>query len=334
MVFTLGNKILVILGPTATGKTDLALNLAKKFSGELVSCDSRQVYRGLDIGTGKLPSQKSKVKRQKYCWEIDGINIWMYDVVDASKQYSVVDYVKDAERAIKEIRGRGKLPIIVGGTGLYLKALLYGLPNLAIPIDKKLRKKLEKLSLNKLQEKLQELSQDRWQSLNESDKQNPRRLIRQIEISFTSEESLPFDFVQGERVTIRDGLSFKYDVLKIGLTASRNILYKRSDERVIARIKQGMINEAEGMQKRGLSLKRMKSLGLEYGVLADYLDGKIKNTNELIKIMQGKIHGFIRRQLTWFKKEKNVYWFDITEKNFPLDVEKTVTKWYYLDYDT
>lgn len=304
-------KLLVILGPTATGKTDLALQLAKKFNGELVSCDSRQVYKGLDIGTGKYPSKKSKIKRQKNCWEINGIKIWMYDVEAPKKQYTVFNYVKDANKVIEEILKRKKLPIVVGGTGLYLKALLYGLQNLAIPIDIKLRKVLEKLSLQKLQNKLQILSPKKWEKMNNSDRQNRRRLIRQIEISFTSEESLPFDFAQGERATIRGGLSFKYDVLIIGLTASRDVLYKRADERVLARIKQGMIEETIKLHKKGLSFRRMRQLGLEYGVLADYLDGKIKDTNELIKIMQGKIHGYIRRQLTWFAKEKDVHWFNI-----------------------
>ena len=322
-------KLLVILGSTATGKTDLGLMLAGKFNGELVSADSRQIYKGLDIGTGKYLSQKSKVKKQKYCWEVDGIRIWMYDMADPRRQYTVADYVKDADRIISDIAKRGKLPILVGGTGLYLKALLGGLPNLEIPIDKKLRKKLEKLSLNKLQEKLQELSRGRWQSLNESDKQNPRRLIRHIELTTM------YGYMNTRKQHI--GLARKFNVLKIGLSASREILYKRADERVLARIKQGMIDEA-----KILSLKRMRDLGLEYGVIADYLEGlpvgrqgKIKKEN-LTSVLQGKIHGYIRRQLTWFKKdlpagrqERNVEWFDITTKEFPGNVEKLANAWYY-----
>ena len=116
-----------------------------------------------------------------------------------------------------------------------------------------------------------------------------------------------------------------FNALKIGLTAPREILYKRADDRVLIRIKQGIVDEAQ----RVLSLKKMRQLGLEYGIIADYLQGKIKDEEDLIKLLQGKIHGYIRRQLTWFKKEKNVYWFDITKKNFHLEVEKAVTKWYY-----
>lgn len=289
-------KLLVILGPTATGKTDLGLILAKKFNGEIVSCDSRQVYRGLDIGTGKYPSQNAKVKKQKYCWEIDGVNIWMYDVVDARKQYTVADYVRDANKVIDEIQKRRKLPIVVGGSGLYIRALLEGLTNLSIPINKKLRQQLDKLSLVDLQKKLQQSEPERWKKMNNSDRQNPRRLIRAIELV-------------GLKPNFAKALSF--DALKIGLTAPRDVLYKRADERVLARIKQGMIEETIKLHKKGLSFRRMRQLGLEYGVLADYLDGKIKDTNELIKIMQGKIHGYIRRQLTWFAKEKDVHWFNI-----------------------
>lgn len=310
-------KILVILGPTATGKTDLALKLAKKFNGELISCDSRQVYKGLDIGTGKMPSKTIDLKMDDRRWIVDGVVIHLYDVVSPKIQYTVADYVKDASRVIREIRKKGKLPIVVGGTGLYLKALLYGLSNLAIPIDKKLRGDLEKLNLEQLQQKLKILFPIKWKSLNYSDKQNPRRLIRAIELE--SGKGSKGD--KGSR-----GLIKEFDVLKIGLTASREMLYKKVDDRVISRIDQGMIEEAKNLHKNGLSLKRMRQLGLEYGVLADYLEGNIQG---LIKFMQGKIHGYVRRQLTWFKKEKDVTWLNIADKDLLGRLENTVAKWYY-----
>lgn len=291
-------KLLVILGPTATGKTDLGLRLAGKFNGELVSADSRQVYQGLDIGTGKYPGEKVK--------------IWMYDVADPNRQYSVADYVKDAGKIIDDIVKRRKLPILVGGTGLYLKALLEGLSNLEIPVDKKLRKELEILSTVDLQKRLQQISPERWEKMNYSDRQNRRRLIRAIELA-------------GVNVSIAKVQNF--DVLKIGLTAPRNILYERADEQVFKRIRQGMVDEA----KRILNLKRMRQLGLEYSSIADYLEGKIKKEN-LVKIMQGKIHGFIRRQLTWFKNPSTssgfIHWFDISRKEFPANVEKLAATWY------
>ena len=310
-------KILVILGPTATGKTDLALKLAKKYNGELISCDSRQVYKGLNLGTGKMPSQMSnlKCKMSNGLWEIDGIKIWMYDVISANKQYSVFDFVKDATLAIEEIHKNGKLPIIVGGTGLYLKGLLSGFSNLGIPVDEKLRKQLELLTLQQLQEKLKNISKEKWNSLNESDQKNSRRLVRAIELILNKGKAIR---VKGKR---KD-----FNILKIGLTANKEILYQRIDKRVISRINQGMIKEVKELFEEGLSLERMKQLGLEYGVLANFLEKKI-NKEELILILSRKIHQYVKRQLTWFKKEKNVNWFDITEKNYPEKVEKLISKW-------
>lgn len=306
------DKLLVILGPTATGKTDLALKLAKKFNGELVSCDSRQVYRSLDIGTGKMPSKKSKLIKQDGQWIINGINVWMYDVVNPKRQYNVARFAKDAERIVADIYKRKKLPILVGGTGLYIKAIVEGLSNLSLPVNLDLRKKLEKLSKADLQIKLQKISPEKWDKMNYSDRQNPRRLIRAIELAGT----------QSTKV-----IGQNYDTLKIGLTAPREILYLRIDESVLSRINQGMLEETKKLQSNGLSVRRMKQLGLEYGVMADYLSGNV-NKDQLIKIMQEKIHGFARRQLTWFKKAKDVFWFDITEREYTHKIEKLIGKWY------
>lgn len=307
------DKILVVLGPTATGKTDLALKLAKKFNGELISADSRQVYKSLDIGTGKMPGKFESLKIEDERWIVDGITIHMYDVVSPKRQYNVVRFVKDTERVIDDIYKRYKLPILVGGTGLYLKALVDGLPNLAIPVDKKLRQELSKLTKDQLQKKLKEISPKSWKKLNFSDSQNPRRLIRAVEL-----------------VEVRPHKNrFKnFNVLKIGLTASRNILYQRSDARVVSRINQGMVEETRKLHSQGLSFSRMKQLGLEYGILADYLQGDFDGVS-LIKILQGKIHSYIRKQLTWFKKEKNIHWFDITEKDTFSKVEKRISEWYH-----
>ncbi len=315
--------MLVISGPTSTGKTDLSLRLAKKFDGELVACDSRQVYVGLDIGTGKLPSGRWKVedgrwKKGKGFWEIDGVRIWMYDVVNLKKQYSVADYVKDANKVIDEILERGKLPIIVGGTGLYLKALLEGLSNLAIPVDFKLRKALERKSLADLQKKLQEVSSQKWEKMNNSDRQNSRRLIRLIELAltdFTSEESL--------RATVRGGLN----TLRIGLTAPRKILYQRINGQVKEWVNNGIVEEVKKLIKKDVTQKRIKNLGLEYAVVVEYLDENV-SFDQMIEKMQNKVRQYAKRQITWFKKEKNIVWFDITERLFVNKVEELIGKWY------
>ncbi|MDO8570654.1 MAG: tRNA (adenosine(37)-N6)-dimethylallyltransferase MiaA [Candidatus Daviesbacteria bacterium] len=352
-------KVLVILGPTATGKTDVALRLSanwritqgKPFNFpqcELVSCDSRQIYTGLDIGTGKMPSNnhpelvrpeqdrrvsgsgsrnkfgmtnRNDIKRGKGYWEINRIKIWMYDVCDPKIQFNVKDYVIHAEKVIEDILKRGKLPIIVGGTGFYLKALLEGLPNLEIPINKKLRRELEKLNLKALQNKLQKLSPEKWENLNNSDRQNPRRFIRAIEIASTNSTSEEF-----LRATIRGGFK-KYDVLKTGLTAPREVLNKRIDSRLVSRLDQGMVEEAKNLHKDGLSFTRMKELGLEYGMLAKLLAGEISE-NQLVDQLSAKIHQYAKRQMTWFRSENSVFWFDITSKNWTPKMEKIVLKWY------
>ncbi len=311
------NKLLVILGPTSTGKTDLAISLAKKFNGELISCDSRQVYKGLDLGTGKFPGKNVKVKKGEGYWILDGVRVWMYDVADPKERYDVSKYISKASKILYKIQKQGKLPIIVGGTGLYLKGLLYGFSNLGIPMDKKLRKQLEKLSLQELQNKLQKLALDRWNLMNNSDRQNPRRLVRAIELSMGN----------GKEIKVKGKIK-NFNILKIGLTAPREILYKRIDERVVSRINAGMIEEAENLHKSGLSFKRTRQLGLEYGVLADYLEKKITK-EEMIKILQGKIHAYARRQETWFKKETNINWFDITKEDFEEKMEKLIFKWYH-----
>lgn len=312
-------KLLVVLGLTATGKTDLALSLAKKYNGELISADSRQVYKGLDIGTGKLPGKEVSVKKGEGYWEMEGIKVWMYDVVDPKVQYTVKDYVCRAEKVIEDILKRGKLPIIVGGTGLYLKALLEGLPNLAIPVDEKLRGELQKMSRVQLQRKLQSLSPAAWEKLNLSDRQNPRRLLRSIELVIMNPNIKTSQEVKVKRK--------KYDLLKIGLTSPRPLTYDRINRRLAARINTGMIEEAERLQREGVNLQRMKDLGLEYGALADLLAEKITK-EQLVTVLSTKIHQFAKRQETWFKKEKNIHWFDVSQEGWVDKVEKTVQLWY------
>lgn len=318
-------KVLVILGPTATGKTDVALSLAKKYNGELVACDSRQVYKRLDIGTGKEPGKSImnnvlRVRKEQGFWEIDGVKIWMYDVTEPDVQYTVKDYVEQATAAVEDILKRGKRPIIVGGTGLYLKGLLYGFPNLSIPVDERLRGELEKLSRKDLQEKLISLSPTRFKKLSDSDKKNPRRLLRSIELILMN----PYgNTVKNSKFKIQN-----WDLLKIGLTAPRDMLQKRIFSRLVSRIDQGLITEAEELCTNGLTLQRMKELGLEYGMLAKLIRGDISK-DQLIDQLSAKISQYAKRQMTWFKKEPEINWFDIAKRGWEPKVEKMVDSWYH-----
>lgn len=313
-------KVLVVLGPTATGKTDMALRLAKKFNGQLVACDSRQIYKGLDIGTGKLPTAQVTVDKHNGYWLIDGVKVWMYDVIGLDKQYTVADYVRDATKIISEIHAKGKLPIIVGGTGLYLKALIDKLPNLEIPVDQNLREQLQKLNLIQLQQELKKLSFPRWSQLNNSDRQNPRRLLRSIELSM---------YPYKGKYQISNTKFRKWDTLKIGLTAPREILYKNSDLRIFNWIKNGIIDEVKNLIISGVPTERFLQLGLEYKIIANYLGGWIKE-DKLITKIQYNLHSYIRRQQTWFKKVEKVNWFNIMDLENVDKIEKLISKWYDL----
>lgn len=296
-------KILVILGPTATGKTTLALKLAKQFEGELIACDSRQVYKGLDIGTGK-----------------DNANAWMYDVVDPKQQYSVSDYIKAATKIIEHVLLEDKLPIVVGGTGLYLKALLGDLGNIRVPINPKLRGELAAFSIGELQTKLKARSPITWKKMTQSDKQNKRRLLRSIElVNMYGHTNIK---------TRQKTKAKKWNTLKIGLTAPRPFLNQKIDVRLDARVKQGLIEEGRKLLKSGLSTKRMRQLGLEYGVLANLLKDEI-NQQQFISILKIKIHQFAKRQMTWFKKyEADARWFDISKRDYQKEIVRLVKKWY------
>lgn len=312
-------KLLVILGPTATGKTDLALKLANKLNGEIIACDSRQIYKGLDIGTGKMSGDSNvKVIKADGFWTIGGVKIWMYDQVSPIQRYTASDYMEDVTQALEKIIAENKLPIIVGGTGMYIKGLLEGFNNLKIPVDYKLREELEKLSIEQLQKRLKILSQEIFDRLNNSDMNNKRRLLRSIEISTMN----PYKKTKNE-ATYFDG----WNILKIGLYTQRVNLNNRIDLRLDLRINQGLIEEAKKLNNEGLSFERMRELGLEYKYLADYLEKKI-DYKQFVELLKIKIHQYAKRQMTWFKKDQKIEWFDILDNTFSATVEKYVLDWY------
>lgn len=262
------HKLLVICGPTATGKTKLAAKLAKECNGELVSADSRQVYRGMDLTTGK---------------DRPDVPIWLYDVVNPDQEFSVSHWVKLARRAISDIHDRSKLPILVGGTGLYIKAMLEPFETINIPRNEKLRQQLDSLTVPELQQVTTR------GSMNNSDWNNPRRLIRKIEIT-TSKKS-------PQNIT-------HFDALIIGLTAPIRYLDKQIDRRLKKREKQGLYAEIQKLRKKySPNLPSMSAIGI----------------NE---------HAYVRRQITWFKKQHGILWFDITKKDAVKNIIKEVHTWY------
>lgn len=281
------DKIIVIVGPTASGKSDLAVEIARQTNGEVVSADSRQVYRGLNIGTGKITKR-----------EMRGVPHHLLDVCSPKKIFTVAEYQKLATKAIDDILSRGKLPIICGGTGFYIQAVVDGIVLPEVAPNAELRAKLEKKSLTDLIKILTKLDPVRAKQI---DQKNPRRLIRAIEIA-TKIGKVP-----------KIKTSAKYDPTFIGIKIEEVELKKRISDRLARRIKQGMINEAKKLHDNGLSWKRMEELGLEYRFLAEHLQGKISR-DEMIEQLENAIWQYAKRQMTWFKRDKRIKW---NSKKYP-----------------
>lgn len=291
-------KILVILGPTATGKSDLAVKIAQKFNGEVLSADSRQVYRGLDIGAGKITHREMK-----------GVPHHLLDIANPKgERYNVDDFKRDAARAIDGILAKDKLPIICGGTGFYIDALVRGEEFPSVPPNKKLRTKLQKESAVVLMRKLQKLDACRAKQLDPS---NKVRLIRAIEIA-TALGTVP-----------KVKHSQQYDPLWIGLTTDRDHLRERIRARILKRM-QGdkMIKEVKILHKKGLSWKRLYEFGLEYRYIALYLQKKI-DKETMIKSLENDTCDFSKRQMRWFKRNPDIMWF---EMNSGQSIERIIKK--------
>ncbi|MFH0846295.1 MAG: tRNA (adenosine(37)-N6)-dimethylallyltransferase MiaA [Patescibacteria group bacterium] len=296
----LKSKIIVVLGPTASGKSDLAVDLALQFDGEIISADSRQVYKGLDIGSGKITKKEMK-----------GIPHYLLDEVQPQRVFTAVQFKKKAEKIIKGILQRGKLPILAGGTGFYISAIVDNLDFPQVKENKELRKKLERLSVEELFEKLKKLDLVRAKNI---DAKNPRRLVRAIEIA-TQLGQVP---QLGNRVS-------KWEVLQIGIKTDKEILKERIAKRFYKRVRAGIVAEAKKLHQKGLSYKRMNELGLAHKYIALYLQKKISQ-EEFIEQSIKEEQKYVKRQITWFKRDKNIQWFDLKEKNKILSTIKAFLK--------
>jgi len=288
------NKLLVIVGPNASGKSDLAVKLAKKFNGEVVSADSRQVYKGMDIGTGKVPRDKLKIKNEKLkIYLHQGIPHYLLDVASPKRRFTVAQYQKKAIEAIGKIQKKGKLPILCGGTGFYIQAVVDGIGIPEVKPDWKLREKLEKKTCDELYQQLKKLDPKRAKTI---DKKNKRRLIRAIEIVLKTKKPVPP--LKQRRM---------FDVLIIGVKRDKKELKERIKKRLLRRFKLGMIKEVKKLHKSGVSWKRLEEFGLEYRFIAYYLQGKMKY-EEMVKRLQKAIENYAKRQMTWFKRDKRIHW--------------------------
>jgi len=268
-------KIIVVCGPTATGKSDKAASLALEHNGEIVSTDSRQVYKGLDIGSGKITKK-----------ETQGVSHYMLDVASPLRIYSIAQFQKKASKHIEDILKRGKTAILCGGTGFYIDAIIYNTSFPEVGINNKLRKKLEKKTVQELFKLLKKKDTRRAKEI---DPYNKVRLIRALEIIETL----------GKVPEVSKKM--QYNVEWIYLDFPDEILKERIHTRLLKRMKQGMVQEAKNLHAKGLSYPRMERLGLEYKYLALLLQNKITK-KEFLDQLESAIWHYAKRQRTWFKK--------------------------------
>ena len=308
-------KVIVILGPTSSGKSEVAIKLAQKFNGEIISADSRQIYRGMDLGTGKvepdrtgeIPKEftKSKFSSGSNLFFSQKILHHMLNIVSPKTDYNVAKYKKETEKIIKDILKRDKLPIICGGTGFWIKAIVDDVNFPEVKPDFKLREQLNKLGTEKLFERLQKLDSERSKSI---DAKNKVRLIRAIEIC---EELGAVPKIKKNRNN--------NDFLQIGLDLPKEKLHENIKKRLDDRFKKGMVKEVSDLHfKTGVSWKKLDLFGLEYRYISQFLQGKLSKSEMQRKLFQ-ESKNYAKRQMTWFQKDKRIIWI---EKN--QDIKKSV----------
>ncbi|MFM2476071.1 tRNA (adenosine(37)-N6)-dimethylallyltransferase MiaA [Celerinatantimonas sp. MCCC 1A17872] len=286
MSFSSQYNLLVILGPTASGKTGLGVKLARHYQGEILSADSRQVFKGMDLGSGKDLEEYGEIAYH------------LINLVEPGSDYSVFHYQQDFFSAYQDICHRQKLPIMVGGTGLYIDAITQNFALKEVPINHTLRESLKELSLEQLQEKLLALKPEQH---NNTDLIVRPRLVRAIEIALGEKEPVePVSYAQ-------------IKPLILGIQWPRSELRARITERLKERFKQGMLEEVEALHQQGVSFERLEFFGLEYRLIAQHLKGEL-NYNDMFQKLNSQIHQFAKRQDTWFRKMQrrgdNIHWLD------------------------
>lgn len=286
------NKVIVITGPTAVGKTKLSIELAKRYNGEIINADAVQVYKGLDIGSAKVTEE-----------EKEDIPHHLFDIKEVNEEYTIYHYQKDCRKLIKEVQGRGKTPILVGGTGLYIKAALY---------DYKLTEEKEtntydNLTDEELYNKLLELDKNIV-----IDKNNRRRLIRAINYYKENNKSINTNTTN----------KLLYDAIFIGLTTDRRILYDKINSRVDIMIKEGLLNEVKVFYDKNIRTKPLLN-AIGYREIYSYFDGNISLEEAIDKIKQNSRH-YAKRQYTFFNHQLPVVWFETDYSNFNNTVEKVI----------
>jgi len=292
--------VIVICGPTASGKTALSIELAKKINGEIISADSMQIYKDMDIGTAKPDKE-----------EMQGIKHYLIDFVSPDVRYSVAEYKIDATRAIDEILQKGKTPIIVGGTGLYIDTLIYGIEYSDIKIDEEYKEELEKIveeqGLQVLYEMAKKIDSEAIEKISENDK---KRIMRVLEIYKATGKTKTEQEVESRKNGV------KYDYKVFALNMDREVLYNRINLRVDLMLEKGLIEEVRNLKEKYNQFPTAMQ-GLGYKEVVEYLEGDI-NKEEMIEKIKMETRRYAKRQLTWFRKNKETIWLngeETTEEN-------------------
>lgn len=285
-------QVIVIAGPTASGKTKLAIELAKRINGEIVSCDSMQIYKEMNIGTAKPTEQEQKEVKH-----------YMIDIISPNERFSVSDYKKMAEKYIEEILKKGKVPILVGGTGLYVNSLIYGIEFVEIEFDEKYRQQLEKRveneGLEKLYEEAKKIDEEAIKSISPNDK---KRILRVLEIF----KQTGMTKTKQDKLSRKNGPKYDYKVFAINL--ERDKLYDRINKRVDQMLEDGLIEEVKNIYEKYNSFPTAMQ-GIGYKEVVEYINNNITKEEMIEKIKQ-ESRRYAKRQLTWFRKNKEIIWLD------------------------
>lgn len=286
-------KVIVIAGPTASGKTALSIELAKKLNGEIISADSMQVYKDMNIGTAKITEE-----------EAQGIKHHLIDIISPDERYTVSNFKNDSEKIILDILARGKFPIVVGGTGLYIDSLIYGIEYQEMEFDEKYREELMKIAeteegLDILYKRAQEIDEEAMKKISRNDK---KRIVRVLEIFKATGKNK----TEQERLSRINGV--KYDYRVFAISRERDILYDRINRRVDIMIEQGLVEEVENIYKKYSKFPTAMQ-GLGYKEVVGYLNGNYTK-QEMIELIKKETRNYAKRQLTWFRKNKDIIWLD------------------------
>ncbi|WP_313798582.1 tRNA (adenosine(37)-N6)-dimethylallyltransferase MiaA [Cytobacillus sp.] len=287
-------KLVVLIGPTAVGKTKLSIELAKRFNGEIISGDSMQIYKGMDIGTAKIKPS-----------EMEGIPHHLLDIKNPEESFSVAEFQELVRLKIAEISQRGKLPMIVGGTGLYIQSVIYDYQFSDAPSDEAFRVKLEEKAKAEGNEKIhQELMEVDPKSAQKIHPNNVRRVIRALEVYHCTGKTIS-DFQENQQPELI------YETAMIGLTMEREKLYDRINKRVDLMVKEGLVPEVEKLYVKGLNdCQSIQAIG--YKEIYEYFNEHVTLEEAIIQLKQNS-RRYAKRQLTWFRNKMNVDWFDMTD---------------------